>query len=76
MTSRDSICEALMLARWAINKKAKREVIRLEERDRSITVFNENSEPGPKFMFTDDGDLKSIIRDGLSYGPDGKKVLR
>ena len=42
-----------------------------EERDYSITVIG-----GPKYLFLDNGELKSIIRDGISYGPDGKKVLR
>ena len=76
MTDRDSISEALLLVCWAKNKQAHREVIRLDERDKSITVLNENSDPGPKYMFTDEGELKSIIRGGNSYGPDGKKVLR
>lgn len=42
-----------------------------EERDSSITVIG-----GAKFIFLDSGELKSIIRGGISYGPDGRKVLR
>ncbi len=76
MTDRDSISVALSLVCWAENRKAKREVVRLDERDKSITVLRENADPGPKFIFTDEGEVKSIIRDGLSIGPDGKKVLR
>jgi hypothetical protein len=29
---------------------------------------------GPKFTFTPDGDVRSVIVDGKSFGPDGKNV--
>jgi hypothetical protein len=38
------------------------------ERDASITVIH-----GPKYLFTADGELKSVIRDGKAYGPDGER---
>jgi hypothetical protein len=39
-----------------------------EERDHTITVHN-----GPKFIFTAEGEVKSIIRDGKAYGPNGQR---
>ena len=42
----------------------------LIEKDTSIEVIPS----GPKFTFTSDGDLRSVIVDGKSYGPDGKNV--
>jgi hypothetical protein len=38
------------------------------ERDTTITVIH-----GPKFIFTAEGEIKSIIRDGKAYGPDGQR---
>jgi hypothetical protein len=38
------------------------------ERDASITVIH-----GPKFIFTAEGEIKSIIRNGKAYGPDGQR---
>ena len=32
--------------------------------------------PGVKLMFTDDGEIKSICRDGKIYGPDGARRRR
>jgi hypothetical protein len=37
------------------------------EKNLSITVNG-----GPKYQFTIDGELKSIIINGRSYGPDGE----
>ena len=39
-----------------------------EEREHSITVKG-----GNKYIFTTDGELKSVIRGGNSYGPEGKR---
>jgi hypothetical protein len=37
-----------------------------EERDHTITVHN-----GPKFIFTADGEIKTIIKNGQAFGPEG-----
>jgi hypothetical protein len=39
-----------------------------EEREHTITVHG-----GPKYIFLADGTLKSIIKNGKAYGPDGEK---
>lgn len=41
---------------------------RYEEKECTITVIG-----GPKFIFTRAGEIKSIIRDGKAYGPDGER---
>jgi len=41
---------------------------RFEERDASINVIG-----GPRFIFTAEGEIKSIIKDGKAYGPDGQR---
>ena len=39
-----------------------------EEHEHSISIVG-----GPKYIFTEDGQIKSVIRDGKSYGPDGTR---
>jgi hypothetical protein len=41
---------------------------RFEERDASINIIG-----GPRFIFTAEGEIKSIIKDGKAYGPDGER---
>lgn len=43
----------------------------VEERESTINIVGV-----AKFMFTPEGELKSIIRGGKSYTPDGERVLR
>ena len=38
------------------------------ERDTTITIHGIR-----KYIFTSDGDLKTVIQDGKSYGPDGER---
>jgi hypothetical protein len=38
------------------------------EHDRSLEVVG-----GPTYRWTDDGQIKSIVKDGQSYGPEGKR---
>jgi hypothetical protein len=42
-----------------------------EERDCTITVLG-----GPKYIFTAEGDLKSIIKGGKSFNDKGERVVR
>ena len=42
-----------------------------EEREHSITILG-----GPKYQFTENGEIKSIIRGGKSFGPEEVKILR
>lgn len=42
-----------------------------EEKDKTISVRG-----GPKYTFTEAGEIKSIIRGGISYGPLRQVVLR
>lgn len=41
------------------------------EREHSISVVG-----GPKYQFTENGEIKSIIRGGKSFGPEEVKFLR
>jgi hypothetical protein len=42
----------------------------VEEKDSTLCVIP----GGPKYIFYKDGTLKSVIKNGESYGPDGKNV--
>ena len=46
--------------------------IAFEERDKTISVIP----GGPKWTFTEAGEIKSLIRDGISYGPIRQVTLR
>jgi hypothetical protein len=40
-----------------------------EEKENSITVAGH-----VKYLFTADGEIKSIIRNGRAFGPDGERI--
>jgi len=40
-----------------------------EDKPRSTTIL----ESGIKILWTEDGQIKSIVRNGRSYGPDGQR---
>jgi hypothetical protein len=58
---RDKLIGCLLLG-CAVNGKT------FEERDTTVTVHG-----GPKYLFLADGQVKSIIRDGRAYGPEGER---
>ena len=62
MTDRDKLVAVFTL----LQKHGK--ITSFEERGNSIEIFD-----GPKYMFTAEGEIKSIIRDGRAFGPDGER---
>lgn len=64
MTDRESITQEVERACIIAGKS-------YVETEHSLTVIG-----GPKFTWTAEGEIKSIIRGGQSYGPDGGRKMR
>jgi hypothetical protein len=74
LTDRDILRDKIEIAITIENVQRQSEGKKLKvivERERSIQVI-----PGPRFIFTEANEIKSIIKGGRSYGPDGNQSRR